>query len=179
MIVQDKLQSKESLWSEEYINGLNSDTTRAKLFIIGYPCEVGARNYEGRAGLDRGPDSFREIIDLTKLPSDPATFSSYLEKPLTDSVRLIDCGNIHVDQGKASELRDSVMFVAQEELRKFVAQILSKVENSFVFVIGGSDDLTLALLKAVDDGATTGEGSAILVDPSIDVKEKHRSRVSR
>ena len=46
-----------------------------------------------------------------------------------------------------------------------IKQILSKVEQAVVFVVGGTDDLTFSVLNAVE-----GDFSAAVLDPCLDVK---------
>ena len=60
----------DDLFSEDQLTKINS-TQIDKLFIIGYPCELGTRNQDGRAGVEKGPESFREILHLTGFPSNP------------------------------------------------------------------------------------------------------------
>jgi hypothetical protein len=59
------------------------------VIIVGYPSEVGHRNMDARVGVSRGPDTFREIMELTQLPSDPIDQELALEK-----VMIFDAGNI-------------------------------------------------------------------------------------
>ena len=56
-----------------------------------------------------------------------------------------------------------------------VADILTKVTNSRVIVLGGGDELTLSILKAASD-ALPGSG-AVILDPCLDVKPQQRRQI--
>ena len=163
----------------ERING--SATT--KVFLVGYPCELGTRNIDGRAGVEKGPASFREIMQLAGYPSDPAMPAS-AAGPVSyaSAVKIYDVGDIPIYEGsssefmastvnigsQASELRDKIMVEAGKRLQSVIADILEKVAGSRVLVLGGGDELTLSVLRGASDGLP-GSG-AVLLDPSLDVK---------
>ena len=54
-------KSLESIFNDEELTKLNS-CLKTKVFILGYPCEMGARNMGSRAGCERAPDTFRELL---------------------------------------------------------------------------------------------------------------------
>ena len=56
-----------------------------------------------------------------------------------------------------------------------VADILVKVTNSRVIVLGGGDELTVSVLKAASE-ALPGSG-AVILDPCLDVKPKFRRQI--
>lgn len=59
---------------QQILDELDKDplsTHAQKVFILGYPSEVGHRNMDARVGASRGPDTFREILATAELPSDP------------------------------------------------------------------------------------------------------------
>jgi len=66
-----------------------------KVFILGMPSEIGERARDGRAGAERGPEVFRELLSICALPSNPVDCSAQL----LDLIKLYDCGNIEVNQG--------------------------------------------------------------------------------
>ena len=63
--------SIEDLQKQEVLDRINASPA-VKVFLVGYPSELGTRNRDGRAGVEKGPESFREILQLTGYPSDPA-----------------------------------------------------------------------------------------------------------
>ena len=76
---------------------INTDEPNlAKLFIIGMPSDIGVRALDGRAGAEKGPDAFREMLSLCAMPSNPVDGNT-----LFNRVKIYDCGNIKVDQGQA------------------------------------------------------------------------------
>ena len=62
------------------------------------------------------------------------------------------------------------------KLASVTAQILSKVERSRVFVVGGSDELNFHLLHGLKE-AGIGDFKVLHLDPSLDVKAKHMRQV--
>ena len=116
----------EELQKQEVLDKINAYPV-PKVFLIGYPSELGTRNLDGRAGVEKGPESFREIMQLTQHPSDPAsqTGGSYAQL-----VRIFDVGDIAIYEGsssefmarskgvgsQASELRDRIMVEAGKRL---------------------------------------------------------------
>ena len=112
----------EYLDDEERLSTLNG-TPLTKVFLIGYPCEVGIRNQDGRAGTERGPDSIREIMSLAAMPANPVTAGTVVtgaavtgQSKIDGKVEIYDCGNIHVDQGRAIHERDTIMDQAGNSL---------------------------------------------------------------
>ena len=61
----------ELLFDEAKLSALNAGN-HTNVFLVGMPSEIGARAMDGRAGAERGPESFREMIQLCALPSNPA-----------------------------------------------------------------------------------------------------------
>ena len=59
--------NSEDLFNDEKVEALNS-CFKTKIFIVGYPCEMGARNMNARAGCDRAPDTFRELLKSYAYP---------------------------------------------------------------------------------------------------------------
>ena len=69
---------------------------------MGFPYEIGARNLGFRfVGVEKGPDSFREILKQVNPACDPVYVSEDLSAKEELGVRVMDCGNVEVDQGKA------------------------------------------------------------------------------
>ena len=64
-----------------------------KVFIIGMPSDIGVRAHDGRAGAERGPESFRELLSLCAMPSNPVS----TDIQLLSTIKIYDCGNIEVD----------------------------------------------------------------------------------
>ena len=66
-------------------------------------------------------------------------------------------------------------------LTNAVAQILSKVRQSKVFVVGGSDEMTLSLIQAMEQVESLKNKEhgirALHFDSSIDVKPKHQRQI--
>jgi len=155
----------ELLFDQAKLDSINADTSAAKVFIIGMPSDVGVRAFDGRAGAERGPESFREMVTHCAMPSNPVSS----EAPLLNTVRLFDCGSIAVNQGKAIEHRDMTKEEAGAKLTSVIAHILSKVERSRVLVVGGSDELNLHLMNGLEE-ARIGDFKVLHLDPSLDVK---------
>mmetsp|Transcript_11543 Transcript_11543/g.13755 ORF Transcript_11543/g.13755 Transcript_11543/m.13755 type:complete len:107 (+) Transcript_11543:102-422(+) len=65
---------------------------------------------------------------------------------------------------------------AGAELASLTSLILSKVARSKVFVVGGSDEMTLSLMQALDS-TDTPAFRLLHLDPAIDVKPKHVRQV--
>mmetsp|Transcript_10811 Transcript_10811/g.13586 ORF Transcript_10811/g.13586 Transcript_10811/m.13586 type:complete len:107 (+) Transcript_10811:406-726(+) len=65
---------------------------------------------------------------------------------------------------------------AGAELASLTSLILSKVARSKVFVVGGSDEMTLSLMQALDS-TDTPAFRLLHLDPAIDVKPKHVRKV--
>lgn len=81
---------------EQKLTEFNAESpAMTKVFLVGMPSEIGVRARDGRAGAERGPETFREILQLCALPSNPVESSA----KLLDTVKLYDCGNIEVNQG--------------------------------------------------------------------------------
>ena len=116
----------EDLQKQEVLDKINASKL-TKVFLIGYPSELGTRNLDGRAGVEKGPESFREIMQLTEYPSDPAMQTSGC---YARSVKIYDVGDITIYEGsssefmanskglgsQASELRDRIMVQAGKRL---------------------------------------------------------------
>ena len=96
------------------------------VFLVGFPCDIGARNKDGRGGLERGPESFRELFSLTAFASDPASNSLENSKKAAN-VKIYDLGNVEIDHGKATEDRDLIMEIACEKLKNVVNQVVSTI----------------------------------------------------
>ena len=77
----------------EKVQALNADTDHAKVFIIGMPSDIGVRALDGRAGAERGPESFREMVSLCAMPSNPVCS----DISLLGKVKLYDCGSMPVN----------------------------------------------------------------------------------
>ena len=132
---------------QEKLNAFNQEAPGiTKVFIVGMPSEIGVRAMDGRAGAERGPESFRELLTLCALPSNPVSSST----SLLDSIKIYDCGNIEVNQGQASEHKDLSRDTAGAKLADLTFFILSRIERSKVFVIGGSDEMTFNLMEALN-----------------------------
>ena len=65
-----------------------------KMFLVGMPSDIGVRAFDGRAGAERGPKSFREVFSLCGLPSNPVSADT---ASLYNLVKIYDCGDIPVD----------------------------------------------------------------------------------
>lgn len=109
------------------------------------PSDIGVRALDGRAGAERGPESFREMLSLCSMPTNPVSNKS----GLLGQVKLYDCGNMSVDQDQAIAHKDLTREEAGAKLVSIVARILSKVEKSKVLVIGGSDEMNMHLMQAL------------------------------
>ena len=112
------------------------------------------------------------MIALCGLPTNPVSS----RVALLGSLKIYDCGNIEVNQGQAIEHKDMTKDQAGAQLALLTSQILSKVERSKVFVVGGSDEMTLNLIEALNQ-SSRAKFSVLHVDSSIDVKPKHRRQV--
>jgi arginase family enzyme len=62
-----------------------------KLFIVGYPCDLGAHFCDGRTGSERGPQNFHEILNQISESTDNAYYGVNLS---TLKLKIFDCGNI-------------------------------------------------------------------------------------
>ena len=134
------------LFDQEKLDAINADTATSKVFLIGMPSDIGVRALDGRHGAERGPESFREMVTLCAMPSNPVCH----DVSLLERVKLYDCGNMPVNQGQASEHKDMTREESGAKLANLTAQILSKVHRSKVMVIGGSDEMNLNLMQALD-----------------------------
>lgn len=90
------------LFDQEKLDALNADAAFSKVFLIGMPSDIGVRALDGRAGAEKGPESFRELITLCAMPSNPVCH----DITLLQRIKIYDCGNIPVNQGQASEHKD-------------------------------------------------------------------------
>lgn len=162
----------ELLFDQSKLDSINADETASKVFIIGMPSDIGVRAFDGRAGAERGPESFREMATLCAMPNNPVSSVT----ALLNRVKVYDCGSIYVNQGKAIEHKDMTKEEAGAKLASVIAQILSKVERSRVFVVGGSDELNLHLMHGLSE-ARIGEFKVLHLDPSLDVKPTHMRQV--
>ena len=67
-----KLKSVEDLFCPTKLSLWSADAT-IKVFLVGYPCEAGHKNLtECRIGVDKAPESFREILSLIKVVYNPS-----------------------------------------------------------------------------------------------------------
>lgn len=82
----------DDLFNDVKLSQLSS-CSKIKVFILGYPCEVGARNMNARTGCDRAPDTFRELLIQNSYPCDPI-FHGGKRPTLATTLRLLDLGNI-------------------------------------------------------------------------------------
>ena len=57
------------------------------------PSDIGVRAFDGRAGAERGPESFREMVTLCAMPSNPVSAAT----ALLNRVMLYDCGSISIN----------------------------------------------------------------------------------
>ena len=62
-----------------------------KIFIVGFPCDLGASNCGARTGSENGPNNFREIMELKKNATDNEEYKVNLSKT---NLKVFDCGNI-------------------------------------------------------------------------------------
>lgn len=83
-------------------------------------------------------------------------------KPLSN-IRLIDAGDIPVPLAYDKTRSDDIMLAAQSELLKVLQQV--KEVDGHAFILGGSDDLSLAVIKS-------SEQAAVHLDACLDVKGK-------
>ena len=160
------------------VDALNGDLPEAsKVFLIGMPSDIGVRAFDGRAGAERGPESFREMIQLCAMPSNPVS----QEISLVGKIKIYDCGSIAVDQGRAIEHRNMLVEEAGPKLAELTSKILSKISRSRVIVIGGSDELNMHLISGLSQSSLysqDGSGFSVLhFDPSIDVKPTHQRQI--
>lgn len=79
------------------------------------------------------------------------------QNPDLSKVRIIDVGNIKVEMEKAVDFTkaekpesDKIMVDAHKRLEDEIVRLLTLVPDSKVFVIGGTDDLTIAALRGLD-----------------------------
>ena len=96
------------------------------MFLVGFPCDIGARNRDGRGGLERGPESFRELFSLTAFPSDPACNTEENSKKAAN-LKIYDLGNVEIDHGRATEDRDLIMEIVCKKLTNLIDQVVSTI----------------------------------------------------
>ena len=85
----------DRLYDQEKLDELNSTNVGApKVFLVGMPSDIGVRALDGRAGAERGPESFRELLTLCAMPGNPVCHDFTL---LERGVKIYDCGNVPVD----------------------------------------------------------------------------------
>ena len=173
------LKSPDQLFDPVILSQLNKGLPT--VCLVGFACEGGARACPGgRCGPEKGPEAFREIMNLIKVTDEPADYVNSKKE-----IQIIDCGDVEVGcvafdkvQYKADdELFQSTTHStkkltgpegvkqANERLTQVIKQIHSKVEHSVVFIIGGTDDMTFSVLNAME-----GDFSAAVLDPCLDVK---------
>ena len=67
-----KLESVEDLFCPDKLSFWSGDAT-FKVFLVGFPCEAGHKNLtECRIGVDKAPESFREILSNIKIVYNPS-----------------------------------------------------------------------------------------------------------
>ena len=87
-----KIKDQSLMFSEEKLNYFNNElASYLKVFIIGYPCDIGASNCSDRTGSEKGSNNFREILDNRKTGTDNAEFKVNLSQC---KLKIFDCGNI-------------------------------------------------------------------------------------
>jgi len=123
-----------------------------KVVILGFPSDRGAILNGGRAGSAAGPKAIRE--QLYRLCPDPHHFEPFAQ--LLRSTR--DLGDLKVTDDLAHDL---------EQITRTVATLIAG--GSFVIILGGSHDLSLAHWRAYK--SLGREGSIINMDAHPDMRE--------
>lgn len=127
----------------DYLYDLNSfnDPKRSQsckttniIYLYGFPLEE-AKREEDRSGVDKGPESFRKgLKDFSLVP---------FEK--IDSITMIDCGDVLYNI-----LAENSFLESFEIARKKIRNLISK-ENSTLFFVGGTNDMTYPNVLAYYD----------------------------
>ncbi|CAG0918438.1 unnamed protein product [Notodromas monacha] len=118
---------------------------KAKIAIIGVPCDEGVKRNNGRPGAQQGPSVFRRILARTGTLENPE-----FEIDLKQAILIFDLGDVPVPNFSANRGPDD----DQDELVGFHAEIkrysrwaLSR--RMIPFVVGGGNDQSYAVAMAV------------------------------
>lgn len=122
------------------------EVDKVNLCMIGFASDIGASACESRTGAEKGSECVRELMKQS-------TMQWFEEDELR--VKLWDCGDVKF----------------HSHLTEAVKLITSKVPNSVILVIGGTDDMNLSVAKGMDDSL-----SIVRVESSLDVAPKFKKQ---
>lgn len=122
-----------------------------KLAIVGFPSDEGAARNGGRSGAAEGPAAFRE--QFYRLTPDPRTYQEFIELLAhTRDLGDIDCS------GSLADRLNSLTQVVSDQLSA----------GTFVVIIGGTHDLTLAHWRSYS--LISRPVAVINIDSHLDVR---------
>jgi len=144
-----------------------SDFTKHKgwlIFIKGFPFDEGALLCNERGGADRGPSVFRYALET----------SPFYPFEKIENLAIYDDGDVH----SSSLTKESIPLSKAHEKLQGESKDLLLLQNSVIFVIGGSNDASCASSIALFDAFPESKIGFISIDPSFDVFSKLEEKIT-
>ena len=121
------------------------------LYLLGFAADFGAGNADSRTGAEKAAKLLREQF-FTQVTQEPH-----------ERLRLWDLGDI--DQNQYSNTED-----VHQAIQEVVGLISTKMPQSVVVVLGGTDDVALPIIRGCN------RLNYIKVDSALDVRERYQKQ---
>ncbi|XP_065667727.1 formimidoylglutamase [Hydra vulgaris] len=130
-----------------------SGNKKAKVAILGYPCDIGVERNNGRVGSKNGPCCIRKKLEKMGTVINPE-FN-------------IDLSNIHFEDRGDIQISDSL-----ENNHEILASEVSSLLNDgfIVIVVGGGNDQSYPNAKGLMSSMKSGNIGVVNIDAHLDVR---------